>query len=144
MRNNVSRQAREQRRAESRRTFSDARTEMRRSSFSRQAGEPRTVASISVSRLASSFSSALMSRAMDCCRRLFESLIARCFSATIISIICRLRQTRSFKNRGVHPEAGGFPASQSGSLCGPEPLIAADLRKRRPRPIRPGIWMKSI
>jgi putative transposase len=24
------------------------------------------------------------------------------------------------------------------------PKIAADLRKRRPSPIRPGIWMKSI
>ena len=39
-------------------------TEASRSSFSRQAGEPRTASSISVSTLASSFSSALSSRAM--------------------------------------------------------------------------------
>jgi hypothetical protein len=59
-------------------------TEASKSSFSRQAGEPRTASSMSVSRLESSFCSAASRRAMLFCRRFSIRRFCRWRPATII------------------------------------------------------------
>ena len=73
--------------------------EARRFSLSRQAGEPRTASSISSSTLASSFSSALSSRVRLLRRCGIVMRFSRWRSATIISMICRRRATRSASSR---------------------------------------------
>src|SRR3954465_6215217 len=77
---------------------SDAGTEARRSSLSRQAGEPRTPASISASISASSFSRARTRRAMLFLMRRTVARRSRFRSATIISMIWRRRATRSARS----------------------------------------------
>ena len=74
-------------------------TEASRSSFSRQAGEPRTASSMSVSRLESSFCSAASRRAMLFCRRFSIRRFWRWRSATIIWTIWPRRATRSARSR---------------------------------------------
>jgi hypothetical protein len=90
-------------------------TEVSNSSLARQAGEPFTASSISASRLASSFSRALMSRAILFLRRGAVSRCSRWRSAPIMATIWRLRPTRSAKNR----------VCLSGSGLGSRPVASA-------------------
>ena len=76
-------------------------TEARRSSLSRQAGEPRTASSMSASTLASSFSSALMRRAMLFLSRVRRPLLALALGADHLDDLPAARDEIGQQPRGL-------------------------------------------